>query len=228
MVDIKRTLCKLLPHDKFTIWLDKCLTDGIIKLFLCQRELLKASFSIWQTFNMLTTTCFQTKGKTHGTFQGIKLKHIKNLMIQNSKEKNAYYHITFFPSTTSGFPPGMSGQGYLWQVHDEVVGIGFLSSLDYIFHCCIFSAITNIVCNGGGEQNGLLLHYPNLSSKPLNVKSANVMAIQSHLENMSTSHLLESFSVLNHNTMLCLTWEEKMETYKIVTEIVPLIIWLFI
>lgn len=114
----------------------------------------------------------------------------------------------FFPFTTSGSPPppGMRGQGYLWQVHDEVVGVGCLGSSNYIFHRCIFSAVANVLCNGGGEQNGLLLHYPNLRSKPLNIKRANVMAVQSHLENISmTSHLLESFRVLNQNVRLYLT-----------------------
>lgn len=109
-------------------------------------------------------------------------------------KRNACYCVTFFPSVTSGFPSGMRGSGYLWQVHDEVVGIGFLGSSDYVFHRCIFSAIANILCNGGGKQDRLLLHYTNLSSKPLNVKRANVMAIQSHLKNMSTtSYPLESF-----------------------------------
>ena len=125
-------------------------------------------------------------------------------------KRNAHYCVNCLPSMTSGFPSGMRGQGYLWQVHDEAVGIGFLGSSDYIFHRCIFSAIANIFCNGGGKQNRLLLHYPDLSSKPLNVKRANVMAIQGHLENKNTrSLLLESFRVLSHTTRLYLTYGEK-------------------
>lgn len=81
MVDIKKASCKLLPHDKFIICLDKCLIDGIRKLYLCQRELLQESSPVWSIFDILTM-CFQTKGKTHVTFPSMKLKHgIKNLMI---------------------------------------------------------------------------------------------------------------------------------------------------
>lgn len=137
---------------------------------------------------------------------------IKNSMIWDSNGKKCivFCNFFFFLLQLLGSLPGTRGQGYLWQVHDEIVGIGCLGSLNYIFHCCILSAIANVLCNGGGEQNGLLLHYPNLSSKPLNVKRANVMAIQSHLENISTkSHLLESFRVLNQNVMLYLTYGEK-------------------
>lgn len=56
------------------------------------------------------------------------------------------------------------------------------------------------------------------------------MTIQSYLENMKTaSHLLESFRLLNHNTMLYLTYgEKKIKTYKIVPEAIPLMMWLFI
>ena len=88
----------------------------------------------------------------------------------------------------------MRGQGYLWQVHDEVVGIGFLGCSDYIFHCCTSSAIANVLCNGGGKQNRLLLHHPNLSSEPLDVKRANVMAIQGHLEDKT--HNITSLGIL--------------------------------
>lgn len=87
---------------------------------------------------------------------------------------------------TSGFCARTRGQGYLWQVHDEVVGIGLLGSVDDIFHCCVFPAITDILGNCGGEQNWLLLHDPNLISQPLDVQRANVMAVQSHLESMGT------------------------------------------
>ena len=129
----------------------------------------------------------------------------------------------------SGFPSGMRGQGYLWQVHDEVVGIGFLGCSDYIFHCCIFSAIANVLCNGGGKQNRLLLHYPNLSSEPLDVKRANVMAIQGHLEDKT--HNITSLGILQdseyyYRAILDL-WGEKMRPTRL-CKTIPLIMWLLI
>lgn len=80
-----------------------------------------------------------------------------------------------------GFPLNRR-EGYLRQRHDEVVGISCLGSLDYVFHRGIFSAVADVLGDGGGEEHRLLLHNSNLSSEPLNVKGADVMAVQSHLE----------------------------------------------
>ena len=111
-------------------------------------------------------------------------------------KSNAYYYVIFslYEFWVSVWNERL---GYLWQVHDEVVGIGFLGCSNYIFHRCIFSAIANILCNGGGKQNWLLLHYPNLSSEPLDVKRANVVAIQGHLENKN--HNITPLGILQHS-----------------------------
>lgn len=142
--------------------------------------------------NVLTTHIFRQRGELKIHFQA--QDENMTLIIQNSNEKQCILLCNFFPSMNSGFPSGMRGQEYLWQVHDEVVGIGFLGCSDYIFHCCVCSAIANVLCNGCGKQNRLLLHYPNLSSEPLDVKRANVMAIQGHLENKN--HNITSLGIL--------------------------------
>ena len=103
-------------------------------------------------------------------------------------------------------------EGYLRQRHDEVVGVSFLGSSDHVFHCGVFSAIADVLCDGGGEEHRLLLHDSNLRSKPLNVKGADVVAVQSHLESVTTtSPVLDSLRVLNHNAVLSFTRGEKRE-----------------
>lgn len=70
---------------------------------------------------------------------------------------------------------------YLWQVHDEVVGVGLLRSTDDVFHGDVGSTIAQILSNGGGKQHGLLLHNANQRAQPLDVQPSDVMTVQGHL-----------------------------------------------
>lgn len=70
---------------------------------------------------------------------------------------------------------------HLWQVHDEVVGVGLLCSSDDVFHRDAGSTIAYILSNGGGKQHGLLLHNANQRAQPLDIQSSDVMTVQGHL-----------------------------------------------
>lgn len=49
----------------------------------------------------------------------------------------------------------------LWQIHDEVVGVGFLGGSDDVLHGDARSTVAYVFSDGGGKQHRLLLHYPN-------------------------------------------------------------------
>lgn len=60
----------------------------------------------------------------------------------------------------------LSVSTHIWQRHDKVVKIGFLSRLNNLFHAdtaCVIS-ILNILRNAAVKQHWLLGHYANLRS----------------------------------------------------------------
>lgn len=77
----------------------------------------------------------------------------------------------------------LTGTIYLGQIHDEVVGVGLPGCFDDVFHSGFISPITNVLCNRGSKQDWLLLNNTNLWAQPPNIKGANVMTIQSNLQN---------------------------------------------
>ena len=73
---------------------------------------------------------------------------------------------------------------YLWQAHNEVVGVSLSGCSRNVFHGDLWPAQADVLSNGGSEQSGLLLHHADQRAKPLDVQPTDVMAVQSHL----TSH----------------------------------------
>lgn len=69
----------------------------------------------------------------------------------------------------------------LWQVHDEVVCVGLFGSTDDILHGDVGPAVAYVLCDGSGEQHGLLLHDADQRAQPLDVQPSNVMPVQGHL-----------------------------------------------
>lgn len=49
-------------------------------------------------------------------------------------------------------------QIHLWEVHDEVVGIGLRGGLDDVLHGDARSTVSYVLSDGGGKQHGLLFH----------------------------------------------------------------------
>ena len=71
---------------------------------------------------------------------------------------------------------------YLWQVQDEVVGVGLLGCHDDVVHGDSRATVADVLGDGGGEEDGLLLHDADERAQPLDVEASDVMTIQGHLE----------------------------------------------
>lgn len=74
---------------------------------------------------------------------------------------------------------------HLWQVHDEVVGVGLLGGLDDVIHVDPGSPVADVLGDGGGEEHGLLLHDANQRAQPLDVQPSDVMTVKGHLRSRS-------------------------------------------
>lgn len=70
---------------------------------------------------------------------------------------------------------------YLWQILDEIVSVSFFCCLDNVFHGHSRATVAYVLSNGCGKQHWLLLHNTDERAQPLDVQSADVMAVQRHL-----------------------------------------------
>ena len=86
---------------------------------------------------------------------------------------------------------------YLWQAHDEVVGVGFSGCSGDVFHGDRRPAQADVLSDGSSEQRGLLLHHADQRAKPLDVQTPNVMAVQGHLTSHQSHVGLRFFFIMN-------------------------------
>lgn len=68
------------------------------------------------------------------------------------------------------------------EIHDEVVSISFLGGFLDLLLCHIRSAISDVFRDGSSKEDGLLTHHSNHLSQVAYVKSADVVAIYTHLQ----------------------------------------------
>lgn len=76
---------------------------------------------------------------------------------------------------------------YVRKFHDEIIGIGLPCGLLYLLLCHILTAVSNVLGDCGGKKYGLLTHNADHLPQTAHMQSANVMAIDTHLEKESGS-----------------------------------------
>lgn len=70
---------------------------------------------------------------------------------------------------------------YIWKVHDEVISVCFLGRLFNLSLRDVRPAVSDVLGDGGGEEDRLLAHDSDHFSQVADVKSADVVAIDTHL-----------------------------------------------
>lgn len=58
---------------------------------------------------------------------------------------------------------------HLRKIHDEVVSIGLFGGFYNLLHGDSRTAVSDVLCDRGGEQNRLLFHYANKGTQPLDI-----------------------------------------------------------
>lgn len=80
-------------------------------------------------------------------------------------------------------------QSYVRKAHNEVVCIGLLGSLFDLLFGHVKSAVSDVLCDGGGEENRLLTHHAEHLSQVADVKRTDVVPVNSHLKNRIQTHI---------------------------------------
>lgn len=70
---------------------------------------------------------------------------------------------------------------YIWKVHNEVISVGFLGRLFNLSLCNVRPAVSDVLGNGGGKEDRLLTHDSDHFSQVSDVKTADVVTINTHL-----------------------------------------------
>ena len=77
-----------------------------------------------------------------------------------------------------------------WQLLNEGMCIGSLSSPLYFFLCGVWLAVADVVTHCAGEEDRLLTHQAHLASKKAQVHLSNITSINQHLPHKCTSDMV--------------------------------------
>ncbi|RUS90226.1 hypothetical protein EGW08_002007, partial [Elysia chlorotica] len=70
---------------------------------------------------------------------------------------------------------------YVWHLHDEVIGISVLASVENLCVGDSLAAVSDVLCDGRGEQDRLLPHQADVLAQPSYVDVSDVDAVKAHL-----------------------------------------------
>lgn len=71
---------------------------------------------------------------------------------------------------------------YIGQVHNEVVSIGLSGCLFDLLLCHVRPAISDVLSDGGGKEDGLLTHNTDHLPQVADVKRTDVVTVNAHLQ----------------------------------------------
>lgn len=82
-------------------------------------------------------------------------------------------------------------QSYVGKVHNEVVSVSLLGSLYDLFLRHVRPAISDVLSDGGGKEDGLLTHHSDHLSQVTDVKRTDVVTVNAYLKGERQSqHLI--------------------------------------